>query len=178
VSYLETDTLPDGRAIRVRAVTPADRDALRAGFARLAPDSVWFRFLSARSLLTDAELDFLAAPDFRRHIALGAELREGDGWHPVGVARCLRDDAHAPEAEFAIAVDEAHRREGIGTLLLCHLVHAARTAGIERLVGLVHPANHDMLEVLAHLEALTGCRVRQRRQDDVARVVIELTSAQ
>lgn len=178
MNYLETDALPDGRAIRIRAVTPADRDALRAGFARLAPDSVWFRFLSARSLLTDAELDFLATPDFVRHIALGAELRDGEGWRPVGVARCLRDGANAPEAEFAVVVDEAHHREGIGTLLLRHLVRAARSAGIERLVGLVHPANRDMLEVLAHLQALTGCRVTQRRQDDVARVVIELSSAQ
>lgn len=169
------DHLVDGRAVVVRAVTPADRAALRDGFARLSPDSVYFRFLGARRVLTEQELDFLVSPDFDRHVAIGAELVQGGTTVPVGVARYVRGDA--PDvAEFAVAVDEGYHRLGVGTLLLRHLAAIARAKGVARLEGTVLAGNHEMLEVIAHLATYAGIAHRQRVDNDTVSVVLDLNT--
>ncbi len=171
--YHVTEQLLDGRDVVIRAVTPADRDALRDGFARLSPDSVYARFMAARRALSDAELHHYTHPDFDLHAAIGAEVLEDGRLQAAGVARWMRgtgDDA----AEFAVTVDDAHHGLGIGTLLMKHLVLIARARGLARLTGTVLAGNHDMLVLVDHLDAIAGVSHHAHRDDGTVTVVIEL----
>ena len=174
-AYRASERLVDGRELLIRAVTPADREALRSGFARLSPDSVYFRFLGARRVLTEHELDFLTSPDFRSHVAIGAELREDGRLLPVGVARYIGGEpAQGDSPEFAVAVDETHHGLGIGTLLLKHLALIARAQGHRSLQGTVLAGNHEMLDVIAHLAERAGIAHREHGGDGVVAVQLDL----
>ena len=65
-NYREDVTLAQGLRVRLRTVTPADRQKLVEGFARLSAESRYQRFLSTKSELTDADLKFLTTPDGSR----------------------------------------------------------------------------------------------------------------
>lgn len=175
--YHVTERLADGREAVIRAVTPADRQALRDGFARLSSDSVYARFMAARRSLTEAELDHFTNPDFNLHAAIGAEVHEGGRLLPVGVGRWMRG-AGDREAEFAVTVDDAHHGLGVGTLLMKHLVVIARARGLARLTGTVLAGNHDMLVLVDHLDPVAGVSHHAHREDGVVTVVIELQARQ
>ena len=64
--------LKDGTAVRLRLIRPDDKDRLRAGFARLSPESRYLRFFVPKSTLTDAELVYLTETDGVDHVAIGA----------------------------------------------------------------------------------------------------------
>jgi GNAT superfamily N-acetyltransferase len=78
----------------------------------------------------------------------------------VGEARfvVLEDGARA---EFAIAVAEDHRRQGLGRRLLAEMVQAAEGAGVLALEGEVLRTNRPMLEFLQ----ASGFRIRSCQGD-------------
>lgn len=133
--YAERVTLRDGTPVRLRLVTPADKDLLRSGFERWSQESRYARFFSAKTKLTDEELDYLCDVDQESHFALGA-AREDDAAAGLGIARFIRLPEHeigeAVTAEAAIAVADDVHGQGLGRILLEHLVAAASERGIER----------------------------------------------
>ena len=126
--YVEDAVLGDGTAVRLRLVTPDDKELLRAGFEKFSPESRYARFLGSKTSLSDDELRYLTEVDQQDHFAIGA-MRDGEG---VAIARFIRlPDRHAT-AEAAIAVaDELHGR-GLGKLMFLRLCAAAAERGIER----------------------------------------------
>jgi hypothetical protein len=69
----------------------------------------------------------------------------------VGVAEFERTEPHPSVAEMAVGVAEGWHGRGVGTLLLEHLVHAARGDGIGAFVADALADNHLMLKVFADL---------------------------
>lgn len=117
--------LRDGDSLRIRALQPDDLE--RLGPARLAKDH---------------ELALLAI-----HGAV-------EGEEIAGVASFRRLDAAADGvacAEFALTVEEAWQRRGVGIALLEQLAGQAARAGIERFETDVLPGNPLMLDQLTHL---------------------------
>jgi ribosomal protein S18 acetylase RimI-like enzyme len=112
----------------IRPIGPADRDALAALMGRLSPETIRRRFLAAKPSLSSAELRFLTHVDQRHHIAVVAEAAGAPG-RLLGVARCVRVAEGADVADFAIAVADAHQRQGMGTALARALADAAYAAG-------------------------------------------------
>jgi GNAT superfamily N-acetyltransferase len=131
--YVERADLRDGTVVRLRLVTPADKQLLLAGFQRLSPASRYARFLGPKETLSLDELRYLTEIDQEHHFALGAVTEGGDGHgEPVGlgVARFIRLPDPPATAEAAIAVvDELHGR-GLGKLLFLRLCAAAAERGI------------------------------------------------
>jgi RimJ/RimL family protein N-acetyltransferase/uncharacterized protein YjiS (DUF1127 family) len=125
------ETLDDGVLMRLRPLSAEDRDHLVTLMRGLSERSRTHRFLAPKRDLTRRELDRLVAVDQRSHVALLATVRDAKGEVPLGVVRYVRDGAS--EAEFAIAVVDAHQRRGIGRLLLRRLVVVASDAGVRRL---------------------------------------------
>jgi len=147
-SYAVDAVLRDGGSIHIRALRPDDRARLAEHFARLSPQSVYFRFFGAKKRLTDAELDELTRLDFAHAAALVATLGQGDAERIIGVGRWK---VAAPgRAEVAFAVLDEHQGRGIGTLLLEHLAALARERGITEFEADVLGENNRMLEVFAH----------------------------
>jgi GNAT superfamily N-acetyltransferase len=110
----------------VREIRPDDKPLISAGFARLSPQSVYRRFLSAKPSLSAAELRYLTEVDGVDHYALVAL----SGPSIVAVARFvrLRDDPAA--AEVAVTVCDELQGRGVGKALGLVLADAARERGI------------------------------------------------
>lgn len=146
-------TLTDGTRVRVRLLRPDDREALRAGFERLSPDSRYRRFLSPTPRLTDAMLHYLTHTDGWNHVAVGAERLAEDG-RPLdgaGVARFIRLEDAPDTAEAAVAVVDELQHRGLGRLLLATLVEAARERGIRSFRCHVLAGNEEVKALLGDL---------------------------
>jgi RimJ/RimL family protein N-acetyltransferase len=138
--------LRDGGTAALRAIRPADRDALRALHGALSPESRYFRYFSWRQEIGERELERFTHPDGRLHAGLVALVAGA----LVGHA-CFDRAEGQREAEIAFEVADAHHGRGLGTLLVEALAEAARRVGIDRFTARVLPGNRDCLELLRGL---------------------------
>jgi GNAT superfamily N-acetyltransferase len=123
--------LPDGTALRIRPIEPADKARLASGLRRLSLETVRKRFLAAKPRFTAAELRYLTEVDGVNHIALIAVL-EDDPDQLVAVARCVRLQAPPDTAEMAVVVGDPWQGQGVGRAITQALGDAAVAAGIRR----------------------------------------------
>src|SRR5262245_22371092 len=164
--YSVEEILRDGASIHIRAIRPDDRERLANHFQRLSARAIRFRFMGAKRHLSDTELDYFTRPDFVRHVALVATLREGGSERIIGVGRYVTGDGLGATAEIAFAVADEHQGRGIGTLLLEHLLRIAREHGITEFRADVLGDNTRMLEVFQHI----GLHVRGATEAGVVHV--------
>ena len=87
--------------------------------------------------------------DFVNHVALVAEIDEDGGTAVVGGGRYVV--VESGQAEIAFTVVDAFQRQGIGAILVRHVVGLARAAGLKQLSADVLPENVAMLNVLGKL---------------------------
>ncbi|MGK9462091.1 bifunctional acetate--CoA ligase family protein/GNAT family N-acetyltransferase [Streptomyces sp. G6] len=145
--------LMDGTTVRIRAVEPGDHDQLEGLYAEMSPDNRRLRFFSAGSRSAGLAADAVCAPARRGHRALLAE-RAGQ---VLGLVE-YHAAADAPHtAELAVAVADGLHHRGVGTLLVEHLVSAARTDGITAFTADALSDNHEVLRLFADL-GLTATR--------------------
>ncbi|MGD9996817.1 MAG: GNAT family N-acetyltransferase [Ilumatobacteraceae bacterium] len=136
--------LADGEVGYVRPMTVDDAPALLAFHERQPRENLYRRFFSPKPTLTPTELAHFTDVDFVDRVALVLEIRgEFCAW--ASYERWPgRDDA-----DVAFLVDDAHRGQGIGTLLLEHLAAIAHSNGIQRFTADVLADNRPMLRVFA-----------------------------
>lgn len=152
--------LHDGTLVRLRHLGPADADELRAGFARLSPESRYRRFFSPMPRLTDAMVRRLVGTDGHDHVALVAETLPARNEHPVplGVARFIRVTGRPSAAEVAVTViDEMHGR-GLGHLLLEAIAVLAREHGVTMIVASVLAENAPMNALIRSMGRVASLR--------------------
>lgn len=122
--------MPDGEQVVIRPIRKADAALLADGFDRLSAQSRWFRFLTAKKILSPAELRYFTDIDHDDHEALGA-FSVADG-RVVGVARYIRRTEDPMAADVAVTVADDWQRHGIATQLLTRLTARAVEAGVCR----------------------------------------------
>ncbi|MFA3872608.1 GNAT family N-acetyltransferase [Streptomyces sp. MMCC 100] len=139
--------LKDGTTVRIRAVEPGDHDQLEGLYAEMSPDNRRLRFFSAGSRSAGPAADTVCAPARRGHRALLAE-RAGQ---VIGLVEYHADDDAPRTAELAVAVADGLHHRGVGTLLVEHLVSAARADGITGFTADALSENHEVLRLFADL---------------------------
>lgn len=154
--------LVDGTPVLVRRIGAADRAEVDRLHRELPLEDLYLRFFTVSRAGSDQIAASIVAPD---SIAVGA-WRDG---RLLGVAHCRSGPGDA-DPELAVAVAHREQAHGIASLLLEHLVSAAREAGVRRLTAEVLTANHDMLRVLAD----AGLPLTRRTDADVVHVTLEL----
>ena len=162
--------LADGRTVEIRPTRPADFDAVKAMHEAMSPDNAYLRFFSLSRRAAEQEARRVtreAGPD---HAALLA-LFDGQvaGLASFEVARG-RDGAPGRTAEVAFAVADTMHHRGIATLLLEHLVSAARAMQLTALTAETLRENTGMLRVFAE----AGLPVVTKVEDGVVSVTIPL----
>ena len=130
----------EGAGFSLRPLRVSDRDALRALFARLSPESRRRRFLTGKPELNDRELTYFTDVDHVRHEALTAIDPEHGSL--VGVARYVIWPDRADAADVAIEVADDLQRNGIGLRLAEALVRRARENGVRVLTATTVWENH------------------------------------
>ncbi|MBS1709446.1 MAG: hypothetical protein JSS65_12095 [Armatimonadetes bacterium] len=147
--YIETLTLSDGQQCTVRCIKPEDRDVLRDGMARYSADSLYWRFLSVKKELSEAELDYLTQVDGHDHFALVAGRVFADGSRQgMAVGRFVRLTEWPDEADFALFVGDPFQSLGLGRAMFDRLVEAAREREIRVLVGEMFAGNTKMFALV------------------------------
>lgn len=126
--------LPDGGWVQIRALTPEDRDAIRAGLAKLGERTIHERFLSPNYRPSEKDLAYLTTLDQHEHIALALGTLD-DPPVGIGVARCVRSELNSDTAEYAITIADDYHNRGAGKLLLAHLAELAYSQGIRYFQG-------------------------------------------
>lgn len=147
-TYQAGESLADGRQVLVRAIRPGDREELHQEFLKLSKTTVRDRFFNVKMDLSPAELTYFTEVDFSSHVALVAVMEIDSVPRMVGTGRFVRNRDHPDHSEFAITIADALHGQGVGRLLLKHLVSCARLLGVSRLEASVLPQNARMSNLL------------------------------
>ncbi|MDX1479588.1 MAG: GNAT family N-acetyltransferase [Saprospiraceae bacterium] len=170
-NYQAQEHLLDGRPLIIRAIRAGDRQILLDEFALLRKQDVFQRFFHVKKSLTTEELSFLTEPDFAKHVALVAAVRDRDSDHPAGVGRFITDPDDPQVADIALTVVKRFRRLGIATLLLHHLAGIARKMGYAAFTGDVLASNQAMMDVLVN----SGLPMQVVSAEGISRIRLTLT---
>jgi RimJ/RimL family protein N-acetyltransferase len=156
-------SLRDGTVLRLRPLVPADADELRAGFARLSPESRYLRFFSPVPRLPDAMVQRLTATDGWNHVAIVAETIPlyDEPPEPLGVARFIRLADRPQAAEVAVTVIDEMQGRGLGALLLEALATLARKQDLTTFVASVLAENGPMNGLIRRLGRVSSVRNEQ-----------------
>ena len=146
VDYSAVEAGRDGRRIEIRALRPTDRDDLLAAVDRTGAESLYRRFFAARRSFSEREVAGFLNVDFADHVALVAVIEEGGRTEIAGGGRYALIEPGI--AEVAFMVVDRHQGNGIGAMLMRHLVAIAREGGLRELVAEVLAGNAAMLKVL------------------------------
>ncbi|MEU6762337.1 GNAT family N-acetyltransferase [Streptomyces sp. NPDC046853] len=145
--------LADGTTTCIRAVRPGDHAQLRGLYEEMSPQNLRLRFFAASSRSAAQAADRACAAPRPGYRALLAETRG----QIIGLAEYERTEEPAT-AEISLAVAEGLHHRGVGTLLLEHLVSAARAEGITAFAADALAENHEVLKVFADLGLHTARR--------------------
>jgi acyl-CoA synthetase (NDP forming)/RimJ/RimL family protein N-acetyltransferase len=158
--------LADGGTAHLRPIRPDDADPLREFYARLSPESIYFRFFSPRPTLSERDIERFTHVDHVDRVALIATIGEA----MVAVVRYDRIPRERDTAEVAFLVEDAQQGRGLGTILLEHIAGAARERGVGRFIADVLPENRRMGRVFRD----AGYVAEQRFEEGVLRLSLDL----
>ncbi|RAG86797.1 GNAT family N-acetyltransferase [Streptacidiphilus pinicola] len=147
--------LADGTVVTIRPLTPGDHDAIADLHARrMSPENQRLRFFGISRRAPELTADRLCTPPRPGFVALGAF--EPDSGQLVGVVECETEADDPSRAELAVAVADDWHHRGVATLLIEHLVHAARAQDIHVLLADALADNHAMHKVFTDLGLATN----------------------
>ncbi|MGW3658274.1 bifunctional acetate--CoA ligase family protein/GNAT family N-acetyltransferase [Streptomyces sp. NPDC005151] len=161
--------LADGTTVCIRPVTPADHDQLQGLYEEMSPENLRLRFFSVSRRSAALAADRACAP---AHSGYRSLLAETQG-RVIGLAEY--DTAGEDGAEISIAVCDGLHHRGVGTLLVEHLVSAARADGITTFTADALSENREVLQLFADLGLRTArhfegpevrCTIRLDEDDD------------
>ncbi len=158
--------LSDGTTVCIRPAGPEDHGRVLRMFTGMSPENLRLRFFTVGTDSAVKAADRICAtraPDTRALLALaGDEVTGTAEFHP--------SPADPDTADIGLAVADTWHGHGIGTLLLEHLVHAARAAGVRSFTADALTENHLMLKVISDL----GLRTARRFDGPEVHCTIEL----
>ncbi|MGH7076553.1 MAG: GNAT family N-acetyltransferase [Acetobacteraceae bacterium] len=132
----------------IRPIRPADAKAHAAFVRRLTAEDLRFRFFTGVHDISEADMFRFTSVDHESETAFIA-VREAT-LETVGVARLVRAPGGS-EAEFAIVVAPAMKRQGLGAELIRRLIGWARAHGLTAITGQVMAENAEMLRLARRL---------------------------
>lgn len=119
--------LADGTTVEIRPAVPGDFDSVKAMHDAMSSDNMYLRFFNASRLSAETETRRLCRDPGPGRLALLALTGSG----VVGCASYdLIPGTGDRTAEIAFAVADHMHHKGIATLLLEHLVSAARASQV------------------------------------------------
>jgi acetyltransferase len=146
--FTPTDaTLRDGRGVHLRALTPADEEALVRAFDSLGSETRYMRFMASVKEANRARLRKALASFPQEGFSIAAVDGAGE---LVGSATYVIGNDPA-SCEFAITVREAWAGAGLGRVLMTALIEIARERGLREMVGYVLAQNRGMLALAQRL---------------------------
>ncbi|WP_416981907.1 GNAT family N-acetyltransferase [Streptomyces sp. T028] len=169
--------LADGTTVCIRPALPADHGQIEGLYEEMSPENLRLRFFVASRRAAALAADRACSPARPGYRALLAEV---DG-RVIGLAEYdtggkkagEKEDGEKEEAgaaEVSVAVADGLHHRGVGTLLVEHLVSAARAEGLTTFTADALSENHAVLRLFADL----GLRTSRRFEGPEVRCTIHL----
>ncbi len=148
--------LPNHQLLHIRALRRCDAGPVRELYQHLSARTRYLRFFSPMPSLPDSLLRLITCVDYRRQVALVAELSSEHGADVVAFGNFAANDEGT--AEVALVVGDEWQRQGIGTILAAKLVDAATARGFDRFVANVLWENGTVMrKLIGHVgEVVSG----------------------
>ncbi|WP_369221202.1 GNAT family N-acetyltransferase [Streptomyces sp. R39] len=157
--------LADGTTVCIRPATAGDHDRLKGFYDDMSSENLRLRFFSVSRRSAAMAADRACAPARPGYRALLAEARG----RILGLAEYESGDDKG-SAEISIAVADGLHHRGVGTLLVEHLVSAARADGITTFTADALSENREVLRLFSDL----GLRTSRRFEGPETRCTIRL----
>ncbi|WP_282703497.1 GNAT family N-acetyltransferase [Streptomyces sp. CC219B] len=168
--------LADGTMVCIRPARRSDHEQLHGLYEEMSPENLRLRFFAASRRSAALAADRACGPARPGYRALVAEIAD----RIIGLAEYgVTDSQDSAEygvtdaehtAEISIAVADGLHHRGVGTLLVEHLVSAARAEGITAFTADALSENHEVLRLFADL----GLRTARRFDGPEVRCTIAL----
>ncbi len=158
--------LTNGTTIAIRQVRPDDIATVRDLHRLMSPENLYLRFFGFGLGIADETAARLCRDHGADHVVLGAWA----GSDLIGVGEYERT-LEVGVAEIALAVADRMHDQGVGTLLLEHLISVARARGIRAFRAEILPQNIPMLRVFS----CAGLPVHRHTANGVVEVTMPLT---
>jgi acetyltransferase len=143
--------LKDGRPVALRVAGAEDAMAVQRFVRGLSEQSRRYRFFAPVRELSPDQLERLTRSHPPDELAVVGEITAETGESRI-VALAQYVVCEPLDAEFAVVVDDAWQRQGLGMQLVGALAEQAARAGVTVLTGFVLPDNWPMLSFLARLD--------------------------
>lgn len=163
-----SETLHDHRKVLIRPINKEDRAAERAFIEGLSAQARRYRFLGAVKSPSAQLIEQFTDIDYIHEVAFVAVVREDSHERIVGVSR-YSTDKDGENCECAVTVSDEWQQNGLGTLLMKHLMEVARARGIRTMTSLVSADNVQMRDLSSYL----GFRTHAD-PDDASQVIHEI----
>ncbi|HSH04939.1 MAG TPA: bifunctional acetate--CoA ligase family protein/GNAT family N-acetyltransferase [Anaerolineae bacterium] len=171
--YTTTFTLKNDEQLIARPLRPEDEPAMVTFHEQLSAKSVYMRYFQSLQFderTTHERLTRICFIDYDRQMALAVTRINPDTNKPeiVAVGRLSRHQSHPQIAEFAMLIIDAYHGQGLGTLLLKHLLTIARSENIKQVEAYMLPDNGGMKHICQKL----GFKITW--EDDLVKAIITL----
>ena len=157
--------LTDGTTVCIRPVLPGDHDQLEGLYEEMSPENLRLRFFAASRRSATAAADRACASARPGYRALLAETKG----QVIGLAE-YDTGGGRDSAEISVAVADGLHHRGVGTLLVEHLVSAARSDGVTTFTADALSENREVLRLFTDL----GLDVTRRFEGAEVRCTIAL----
>jgi RimJ/RimL family protein N-acetyltransferase len=148
--YTVTLALKDGRHVTLRPIALHDAAGLQEGYARLSAESIYMRFFTTATELSEDQAQEFATVDYHDRMAFVGEALEDGQPRIVAVARYSVVPGATPRtAEAGIVVRDDYQSNGLGKLSMTHLVRYAQQQGIKIFYGTIHTTNNRILKFIS-----------------------------
>jgi acetyltransferase len=174
LQYTWQERMKNGDQVAIRPIRPEDEPSIVEFHRHLSEQSVYFRyfrFMDYNQRVAHERLTKICFVDYDHEIALVAArpLPDGRGTEVLGVGRLIKS-RDKKEAEFAVLVVDHLQRQGLGTMLLSHVLDIARAEKLRIVVGSILTENLGMLKVSERL----GFKITGDPGDETATATIAL----
>lgn len=145
-----SETVRNHSHVLIRPITPLDDDAERAFIEGLSLQARRYRFLGQVKCPSETLIEQFTNIDHVHEVAFVAVIPEDGHERIVGVSRYSTNE-DGTQCECAITVSDEWQNQGLGTLLMRHLIDVARARGIGRMVSIDSAENVRMQDLARHL---------------------------
>ncbi len=159
--------LKDGSEVFIRPIMATDRHLIVDLFNKMSPQSIYSRFLSRLTVLSENMINQLINVDYHTNLALVAVVKENGKDAIIGVGRY----GYEPDdcsIELAVAVRDDWQQAGLGKLMLIKVVSIAKEHGISKFTGMIDPQNDVIQKLLIKL----GYKVKYSLESGFYKVAI------
>ncbi|HQL01143.1 MAG TPA: GNAT family N-acetyltransferase [Smithellaceae bacterium] len=145
--HLTRDTLSiDNLPVRLRLIHPGDIGLWTDFVNSCSEKSLWLRFLSPFAATPERAQRFCNINP-EEEVAVVAEMKDGDRYKFLGIARLIKNKRCQGEAEYAIIVSDPWQNKSLGYTLSEQCIELARKEGYKTIRAETLQENYAMIRI-------------------------------